>query len=193
MKSLRSSSLPILMAILVLASLRPVAPVEAALDLALVPSRLLAELALPLRWLRRGTWTAGDEVLAAQRKAEGDAGADLVLDLRAAAEPTDPDLRLGRRLVPAEVFDRHGDSAWVELDPRVGLVGLRPGLPVVVGEAFVGRVAELDEVGGWARIELATGRSFFVGAVLEEFERARERIPVSAADAPQVTAHPGGR
>ena len=185
MKSLRVSSLPILMAILVLASLRPVAAIDRALDLVLAPTRLAAELSLPLRWLRRSAWKGADEALAARREVEGDAGADLVLDLRAAAEPADPDLRLRGRLVPVEVIVRQGDEVWVAVDPRTDLTGLRPGLPAVVGEVFLGRVAELDADHNRARVELVTGSSFFVGGILEEDEatgRSPLRMTVGGLD-----------
>lgn len=168
MSTLRDSSLPLAVALLFVLSLRPVAPLERALDLALAPTRLLAELALPLRVLGAAERRAADADLDGLRTTEGDAGAALVLDLRAAAEPGDPDLRLGRRLVPAEQVSRRGDDLWVALDPRVGLTGVAVGLPAVVGEAFVGRVAELDPARDRVRIALVTGSDFFVGARLDE-------------------------
>lgn len=169
MKTLRASFVPILMAVLVLLSLRPVGPAEAALEVVFGPTRVLAELAAPLRWARSSTFRANDAELAERLELEGDAGAALVFDLRAAAEPDSPGLRMGRRLVPAEVFDdRKGDYLWAVLDPRTGLAGVRVGLPAVSGEAFIGRVAELDPENNRVRVELVTGRSFFVGGVLEE-------------------------
>ncbi|MDF1799087.1 MAG: hypothetical protein P1V81_07925 [Planctomycetota bacterium] len=169
MKTLRASFVPILMAFLVLVSLRPVGAAGALLELAFAPTRVLAELAAPLRWARSSTFRSNDAALAERLELEGDAGAALVFDLRAAAEPDSPGLRLGRRLVPAEVFDdRQGDDLWAVLDPRIGLVGVRIGQPAVAGEAFVGRVAELDPGRNRVRVELVTGRSFFVGGVLEE-------------------------
>lgn len=155
---------------LVLVSLRPVRPVEQALDVIFAPTRWIAELAAPLRWVESARFAREDEALAKMRGEEGRAGADLALDLRSAAEPTEPALRLGRRLVPGLVSGRvkgKRDSIWLQLDPRNGTIGIPLSAPVVLGEAFVGRVAQLDPDKSRCRVDLVTGRDFFVGAVHE--------------------------
>lgn len=171
MKSLRSNSAPLAFVALILLSLHPVEQVERALDALFLPTRWIAELAAPLRWIESGRFEREDAALADRRAVEGRAGADLALDLRRAAEPTEPALRLGRRLVPGLVLGRVShkrDSVWLQLDPRIGTVGIPLGAPVVMGEAFVGRVAELDPGESRCRVDLVTGRDFFVGAVHED-------------------------
>lgn len=169
MNSLRSKSLPLLLAALILVSLRPVAMVDRLLDLLLSPSRLVVELAAPLGWIESERFEVKDEALLATRTAEGRAGADLALDLRAAAEPTTPALRLGRRLVPGLVagrVDGKRDSIWLQLDARLGTEGIPLLAPVVLGDAFVGRVAELAPSLARVRVDLVTGRNFYVGGQL---------------------------
>lgn len=111
---------------------------------------------------------AADAAVRERLAEESYAGQDLAFNLRHAAEPSTPALRLGRRFVPGQVSGRlvgQRDSMWVDLDPRLGTVGIPLGAPVVVGEAYLGRVAGLDEPKHRVLVDLVTGRSFFVGGV----------------------------
>ena len=150
-------------------SLRPVGAVDAGLDVALSPLRVVAELASPL-WVLRGP-----EVRAAQRRllaswpAEARAGEEILARLALQATPSDPALRAGRRLVHAEVIGRpprNRDQIRIRLrDAR----GVESGMPVVCGDAFVGRVLAVDPgadpaEGGDALAELVTAKTFHVGA-----------------------------
>jgi hypothetical protein len=160
---------------MVVLSLRPVARVEAAVDVLAAPLRLAAELASPLRLVGRA------RALAAERRFADSAEEDLrqnlavLEELAASALPSDPALRAGRRLVPAEVRARargERDRLRIVLSDARGVV---PGLPVVLGNAYVGRVAALGvegsagpEAEGMAEVELVTARGFHVGARVQE-------------------------
>jgi len=160
----------LLVVALVLAALRPMAPVDRLLDGLAVPTRWVVGLSAPLRWIESSRTSAADAEALERRDAEGFAGALLALDLRAAAEPSTPANRLGRRMVPGHVSGRvvgRRDSVWVAFDPRLGTLGVPVGAPVVVGEAYLGRVAALEPERGRARVDLVTGRAFYVGGVHE--------------------------
>ena len=148
-------------------SLRPDARVEAWVDVGLAPARALAEVLAPWRWLRLRSVRAAEAELA--EKLEGELAQRRALheSERAAARPTEPQLSFGRRFVHAEVVGRrpdHFDQLEVRLDSGV-CDGLEPGMPVCSGDAYVGRVVEIDAPRkGHAWIELATARRFAVGA-----------------------------
>ncbi|MCY3003460.1 MAG: hypothetical protein NTV21_16825 [Planctomycetota bacterium] len=97
---------------------------------------------------------------------------------RAAALPTEPQLSFGRRFVHAEVVGRrpeHFDQLEVRLDSAT-CDGIEPGMPVCSGDAYVGRVVEIDvPETGRAWIELATARRFAVGARIET-DGTREEV-----------------
>ena len=157
---------------LVVASLRPVPWVERVAGWALVPARVLAELGLPVSWLRAGEVRAAEKELSGGL-AEGRARCAEVVRLdRASARPRSEELRAGRTLMQAEVVgrpDRRKDRVVLELAPEAEL---REGLPVVRGDHYVGRVESVPEVplGAPRRavVALVTGSAFRIGArVLE--------------------------
>ncbi|MBC8451378.1 MAG: hypothetical protein H8D72_01580 [Planctomycetes bacterium] len=169
MNSLRSNSVPFLLVGLILVSLRPVGLVDRLLDLAFAPTRLVVELVAPLRWIESARYAKADQALLETRDLEGRAGSDLALDLRAAAEPKTPVLRLGRQLVPGLVVGRpkdNLDTIWLQLDSRQDTRGIPLSAPVVLGEAYVGRVVELVPKESRVRVDLVAGREFYVGGQL---------------------------
>lgn len=168
MHSNRSLLTLALVVVLVVAALRPMPAVDKLLDTCALPTRWVVGLSAPLRWIESSHTRAADAAAFERRAEEGFAGALLALDLRAAAEPSEPTLRLGRRLVPGHVGGRlagQHDAMWVEFDERLGTVGIPLGAPVVVGEAFLGRVTALEPERSRARVDLVTGRDFYVGGV----------------------------
>ena len=150
-------------------SLRPDPRLEGWLDLALAPSRVLAEACAPFAWLRLRSVEAAEEALASRQPGELDERTALHLAERRAALPSDPSLRAGRRFVHAEVVGRRA-RRFDELEVRVdadSCAGLERGMPVTVGDTYVGRLLELDvPVPGRATVELVTARQFAVGAVV---------------------------
>lgn len=154
----------------VYASLSPEPRVEAALDLALLPARALAELAAPLSWMQFRTIRAAESALSERARAEFDARKDFEAAERRAALPTTPTLRDRRRFVHATVVGRreqHFDRLVIEPDGR-DVAGLELGLPVVAGDAFVGRIVEIEPPpSGRVVVELVTAKRFTVGALLE--------------------------
>lgn len=161
---------------LLLLSLRPLAPLDAALGWATAPLRLVSELAAPLRLLERRTLLAAERTLASTAAEEEEESVRLKRDLRRGAEPSDPALRAGRLLVGGEVRGRDPrdeDRILVRLTDVTGVV---PGLPVVSGNAYVGRVVQVVADGvelaggvewGTATVELVTAAGFHVGAAVE--------------------------
>ena len=125
-------------------AVRPVGPVERALDLALAPVRLLQELAGPLAWLQSRDVHALEPEERARRDAELEAHRALERAVLEMARPADPELghRLverGVRTVRAEVVERLRDKDRVVIrleEPA----HVRHGLPVVCGDSFVGLV-----------------------------------------------------
>ncbi len=164
--------------VLVFVSLRPAPEVEVVLGHALMPVRVLSELARPLGWVRLPRVRAADHGLAAladddyrRRRLFFEEGARFAVPSRA-------ELCEGRRFVHAEVVDRvEGDQDRIVIELRGrSAEGLEPGLPVVSGNVFVGRVGALDEPRpGQATVDLVTGKDFFVGAELAPLERAGAR------------------
>ncbi|MCB9916144.1 MAG: hypothetical protein H6828_13535 [Planctomycetes bacterium] len=145
-------------------SLRPVPAVERGLDVLFAPTRALAVLVAPLRWLRMPKVHAAERDLYA-RAEEGRSGAVELLAAEQRAALPSPALRQGRRLVHGEVIRRsrgHLDRVEVRVADRTGLAA---GMPVVTGDAYVGRVAALDrEDAALVLVELVTGSDFYVGA-----------------------------
>jgi hypothetical protein len=163
----RTLSLVAFVALAVL-SLRPVPGVERAVGWALVPARVLAELGLPVSWLRAGEVRAAEKELSAGL-AEGRARcAEIVRLDRASARPQTAELCAGRTLMQAEVVGRpvgRRDQVVLELAEEAEL---REGLPVVRGDHYVGRVESVPDVplGAPRRaiVSLVTGSSFRIGA-----------------------------
>jgi hypothetical protein len=155
--------------VLVLVSLRPVAQVEAVLDYALMPVRVLSELARPLGWVTVPSVRAADRGLSALAEEDYDRRRLLFEEGSRFAVPTRADLRAGRRFVHAEVVDRaagNEDRIVIALRGQ-STEGLALEMPVASGDVFVGRITALDEPRpGHATVDLVTGRDFFVGAEL---------------------------
>ena len=153
--------------------MRPNALLERGAQVLAAPTRLLAELCAPLRWLRLRSAHAAQTQLIEREELEHSARVELRRQQRFAAEPHAPHLRTGRRFVHAEVIDRSADRYDTLLVRLDGLesAGLAPGMPVVHGENFVGRLLEFDPTRpGHALVELVTARGFAVGARLAEAE-----------------------
>jgi hypothetical protein len=155
-------------------SLRPEPRAERALDLVLLPTRVLAEVARPLRFFARARVEAAEKRLAEFGPLELAASRELDAAERRAALPQEPALLAGRGFVHAEVLARAPgrlDRILVQLDPGGGAV-VAPGMPVVHGDVYVGRVACVNAALEQAAIDLVTGAGFFVGGRLETAERA---------------------
>lgn len=170
----------------VYASLSPHARVEATLDLALTPARALAELAAPLSWMQFRTIRAAESALAERAGSELAARSSFETAERNAALPATAALREQRRFVHATVVGRreqHFDSLVIEPDGH-DVSGLEPGLPVVAGDAFVGRIAEIEPPpSNRVIVELVTAKTFTVGALLE---------PLAGAQAEPIRLVAGG-
>lgn len=178
---------PLLIAALLLLSLRPSPALEGLLERLASPARLLAEATWPVT--RLGAVGAGREVHAAggeahesaEERAERElaASADMLRRWHASALPTRDELLHGRRAVPAEVLARvRGRRDQLVVRPW-DLAGLEVGMPAVVRDAYAGRIAEVDRRRGEVRVDLVTGRDTLVGAiVLAEADRPAARVVV---------------
>ena len=154
-------------------SLRPVEPVERGLDLVLAPTRLLAELAGPLRWAGGQRLFASDAARARRLAEERGAGAALERAVLAMAAPEDPTIlaalaERGIGVLHAEVVDRPRELDRVVL--RVGdPARVRHGLPVTSGDNLVGWIdletpLVPDRPASEVEVVLVTGRDARVGA-----------------------------
>lgn len=153
-------------------AVRPSARVDRALDGALVPTRLLAELAAPLGWLQGRDVHAADPARRLRDRSEREEHRRLEAAVLRSADPTDPELAAsvaGLRAVRAEVIERPDGQMdrvrlWLE-DPTL----VRDDYPVVCGDCFVGLV-DLEATRGAhlppevVEARLVTGASFRVGA-----------------------------
>jgi|694.fasta_scaffold00753_29 cell shape-determining protein MreC len=150
----RNTLVVIWLALLAL-SLRPVGPIERAAEWLAVPTRVVSALAAPLGL---GRETHADEGGARELAKTARA---LLQREQAAVLPTEVGLCTGRALIHAEVVDRSAageDRLLVRFAPKAPV---RAGLPVVLGNNFVGRVLEVGSAGrrlqpGEALIELIT-------------------------------------
>lgn len=166
-------------------SLRPSAAVDRTLDAWLSPVRLFAELAAPFEWVRSGRVEAAEQSLAARADEETALRRELHADEWRFTLPQNAALAAGRRFVRGDVVGRDPASRDVlEVHLESGDVsGIERGMPVIAGDAYVGRVArfEPDRPGpgrpdsgrpdsgqsGVVWIELVTARGAFVGARAE--------------------------
>ena len=158
---------------LVFLSLKPLAPVESLVGLADAAVARLSELASPRKLLRRSRVLASERRLAEAVDRELEENARLLRDLAEGALPDEPELLRGRRVVHGEVL---GASASSRDRLRVRLAdlrGVREGMPVASGNAYVGRVVEVPPgadrstratVPGVVLVELVTHPDFHVGA-----------------------------
>lgn len=164
---------------LLYASFRPVGALDSALSTALAPLRFVARLGAPFALLEGGRVEAAERELAENGKREALEGARALERLAERALPLDASLQTGRRFVPGEVVGRASkDHCWVAV---LAADGIEAGAPVVCGDAFVGRVLELEPSAAdgrtWAKVELVTSGDFRIGA---EVRRGEERIFLTA-------------
>ena len=165
----RSRALPLaVLAVLVFLALRPSPRLERAIDLALAPARVLAELAAPLRLVRARQARAAEAALREREPDDYQVRLRLFADQARFTLPERPELRLGRSFVHAEVVGRGASLDQIVIRPESGTcAGILPGMPVVSGDVYVGRVAEVGgDPPGLATVDLVTGGGFHVGAVL---------------------------
>ncbi|MEQ1894943.1 MAG: hypothetical protein ABL998_20570, partial [Planctomycetota bacterium] len=152
---------------------------DSALSTALAPLRFVARLGAPFALLEGGRVEAAERELAENGKREALEGARALERLAERALPLDASLQTGRRFVPGEVVGRASkDHCWVAV---LAADGIEAGAPVVCGDAFVGRVLELEPSAAdgrtWAKVELVTSGDFRIGA---EVRRGEERIFLTA-------------
>ena len=156
-------------------ALRPDTRVERALDVALAPTRVLGELCAPLTWLRARRVHAAESALEDNKEREYALRRELHTNERRAAEPTTDALRHGRRFIHVEVLD-HLSASFDRVSVRVDgddCSGIARGMPVTCGDAFIGRIIEVDvPEAGRAIVELATASTFAVGATLQALDGA---------------------
>jgi hypothetical protein len=154
--------------VLIALSLHPVASVETAVDWAFAPSRVLAELARPFAWLSHGGVAAAEADASGAFEVECERSRAVLFAAQAAAMPVDPALRSGRAAVACHVIGRYPKNQD-RLRLRFAVdAGVAMGSPVVSGDAFVGRVIELDPVRpGECIAELVTAKDFRVSAIVE--------------------------
>ena len=170
---------------LIFFSLRPSPLVDLAFDVALMPVRVLAEVVRPARLLHARSVRAADTRLAELHESDLEAREQLFLDSSAYVVPEQPALTDGRRFVHAEVIERvQGDVDRIILQVERGsCAGLEPGMPVISGEVFVGRLQAVDAPRqGLATVDLVTRKGFFVGGI----GRSQENDFCRDANGPQV-------
>jgi len=146
-------------------SLRPVQVVERGIGLFFVPTRIVSELTAPARWARTSEVRAAEESLKVdvdqvRREAE-----QLLADAQASALPAREDLRWYRRMIHGEVIRRQREDLDRVVVRVATLEGIVPGLPVITGNWYVGRVAAIDrDNAGCILVDLVTGSDFRVTA-----------------------------
>jgi len=154
--------------VLIALSVHPVASVETAIDGAFAPSRVLAELARPLAWLARDEVSANEIEATSAFASESERSHALLFASQSAALPVDPKLQSGRAAVACHVIGRHPKNQD-RLRLRYALdAGVVAGSPITSGDAYVGRVVELDPFRpGECTAELVTAKDFRVSAIVE--------------------------
>lgn len=172
-----------LLMVLLVQSVRPIAPVERALAELSGLAGHLARFTSPLARLVRRGFDAEDPELLVRRQSEERAARAFLQALFESASPTDAALLEGRRRVPAAVV-RRPSGRTDELIVRPWTTEeLRPGLPVVHRDVYVGRVDEVWPETGELRVKLVTGRDTFVGARVLPPARLLERGLATEGDA----------
>jgi hypothetical protein len=155
----------ILLLALIVYSLRPEPRVDRFADRLLAPARYLGVLAAPLRWLSARDAHAGEAAIAERVEAEMAESRALLSAERSSARPTEQNLGVDRGFVHAEVqkhVEEHPDEIEIAFNPRAHV---ERGMPVVCGDAYVGRVESvIDASTGRAIVALVTGATFRVGA-----------------------------
>ena len=151
-------------------TMHPSPAVERVLAYPLAPLRLLGELATPLRALGRSESVRAQGELVALLRRESEDSQLLIQRERAAALPSDPKLRRGRTFLHAQVVRRSArvpDRLFAALDGGE-TQGVEPGLPVVRGDVYVGRVVSVHPAEGEVAVALVTGAESYVGAALPD-------------------------
>lgn len=148
-------------------SLRPVPIVEEVVEHLLAPARFVAEVAAPVRWLSWDDAVEAAGTVEMEKEALVEEARMLLENERLAARPPDHLVPAGLRMIHAEVIEQplgeedHLIIRWADS------TALEPGVPVVVGEHYVGRLGGVDpDQPGHGRVDLVTGRDFRVGAHL---------------------------
>jgi len=172
------------LAVLLYATLRPGTAVDRWIEEALVPARVLAELARPV------TWLGGQTVLAAPERQElWRRSRELLEREGAAALPRDGNLAAGRGFVHGQTIERPArdpDGVVIQYDPRCTLA---PGMYVTSGDHYLGRVESLvPERPGEAVVRLITGREARIGAEVLLADGSRAPLVVGG-----VALHPDPR
>jgi len=153
-------------------SLRPWRELDLSFERAFEPARLLGNLAFPVSWLARSEVRAAETALLAREEARCAEGRAVLLSAQSRAAPREGVLASGRGLVHAEVFDRpkeNLDRVLVRFAPGSRV---EPGMPVVCGDFYVGRVDSCSA--GEAVVDLVTGQDFRVGAAVVGAVRVAE-------------------
>jgi hypothetical protein len=166
----RRTVLLVLLILLAVLSVRPVPAVEPALEVVFAPTRWIAQLVAPLEWLRAGEVRAAEARLdGLARDVRGEAAQLLALEQRAALPR--PELQSGRRLIHGEVLRRsRGDLDRIEVHVA-STDGIVPGLPVVTGDHYVGRVARVDRLRpNLVHVDLVTRGGFRAGASVRRLD-----------------------
>lgn len=167
---LRSRTL-VLAVVFVLAalSLRPFPAAERAADLLFTPATWAREVLRPFGWLSVREVRAALDEAQSSLPAERDAARALLAAQIEAALPTDPALREGRAFLVAEVLERDALDRDLLLVRFPQGAGVKPDMPVVCGNAYVGRVREVDTGRpGEAIVQLVTDESLRVGAEVHD-------------------------
>ncbi len=176
-------------------SLRPLEPLERAVDFFFLPGRVVGDFLAPVRW-----WSAG-----AAREAERRSLADVEQQAREVAALLEAEQRhalpraewlAGRSIVHGEVARRSAKSLDRALVRLATIEGIEPGLPVVAGEHLVGRVEALsEERPDEVLVALVTASDVFFGAEIlppaGEFGAPTARAVVGGL-APRVEGEPAG-
>ena len=168
----------ILLGVLGGASLRSEPLVDRMFDWVSSPSRLLSEIARPLDVLRVRQSHAAESSLFEKGVLAREWSDQALAREQQWVLPRRADLVAARRFVHAEVV-RSGSGDLDTIDVRLATTaGVVPGLPVVIGEHYVGRIAALDpDRPGMASVALITGRDFRVGAEVIPDHRERGEVP----------------
>jgi hypothetical protein len=149
-------------------SFRSDAWVENVVDGLFAPGRFLGVLAAPVRWLSAGDVRAAQAESEAGARTEMEASRRMLAAERLAARPTQRGLVVDRGFVLAEVVEHLEKQKDVVQIVYNASAHIAPGMPVVCGDVYVGRVKALDaEHPGRALVSLVTGSTFRVGARVE--------------------------
>jgi len=169
MSSSRSRTLLLIVFLFLAAlALRRRSEMAEGIEAAFLPARALRVLASPLAWLSFGEVRAAEERLAAGEEARRAAALAALEAAQVSAAPSERSLAQGRGLVHAEVVDRLADDTDRVLVRFAPGSAVEPGMPVVCGDYFVGRVRSVPNPGrGEATVDLVTRRDFRVGAAVE--------------------------